>query len=367
MDLEAFRQLFPVCKKSCYLNNAAESPMNLAVKQALDDYTSIVINEPYNKKSPRIAVRQGCAALLGGDSADWALVSSTGHGIGMMARGYPWQKGDNVVLPALEHWNNTFPWLALQAQGVDVRLVSPGSDERVDPSRIDAAIDSRTRIVATAAVRFNTGFRADLKRLSDIAHAKGALFLVDAIQAAGVCPINVINDGIDILSAAAFKWLLGLPGSGALYVNAKARELIEPTMPGMFAAEDSYSELRYFNDARRYETGTIAYPLFHAWTAGLDLLEEIGIPNIHSRVLELTGHLIDGLRSRDIAITSPVDDPAERSAIVTMSLGDETANVALVERLASKGIIVAIRDGRVRISPNFYNTEEEIDRLVAAL
>lgn len=367
MNIDALRKVFPVCKKSCYLNNAAESPMNLAVKQALDDYSSIVINEPFNKKSPRAAVRQGCAALLGGDSADWALVSSTGHGIGMMAAGYPWQKGDNVVLPALEHWNNTFPWLALQAQGVDVRLVPPGPDERVDPNRIDAAIDGRTRIVASAAVRFNTGFRADLKRLSDIAHAKGALFLVDAIQAAGVCPIHVIDDGIDILSAAAFKWLLGLPGSGALYVNAKSRALIEPSMPGMFAAEDSFSELRYFGDARRYETGTIAYPLFHAWTAGLDLLKEIGIPNIHSRVLELTNHLIVGLRSKNITIVSPVDEPAERSAIVTMSLGDAAANAALVERLAAKSVIVALRDGRVRISPNFYNTEEEIDRLIAAL
>jgi selenocysteine lyase/cysteine desulfurase len=362
-----WRALFPVTEKTVFLNNAAESPLNLRTKAALDEYTSLALESPHLKQSPRQPVRERCARLYGGQPLDYALVGSTGLGIGMAARGFPWQKGDNVVLPADEHWNNTFPWLALGELGVDVRLVEPGKDERVTPESMAEKMDGRTRMVACAAVRFNTGFRADLKAISNLAHDRGALFLVDAIQGAGVYPIDLMDLNIDIMAAAGFKWQLGLPGSGFLYINPRARERIRPTLPGMFAAESHFRRLSYLPDARRYETGTFAYPLFHAWTAGLDLLAEIGIPTIHARVLALTDRLIAGLRDKKVPIASPVDRPEERSAIVTFTLGSPDKNQALVEKLAAQNIIVALRDGRVRVSPNFYNNEAEIDTFLDAL
>ncbi|MBU0936807.1 MAG: aminotransferase class V-fold PLP-dependent enzyme [Spirochaetes bacterium] len=367
MDIDAARSLFPVCENFTYLNNAAESPMNLLVKKALDDYVDQALTRPQEKQSPRDGVRRRCAALFGGAAEDYALVTSTGVGIGLVARGFPWRPGDNVVLPADEHWNNTFPWLALRPLGVEVRLVEPEADERVPVAKMAAAIDDRTRIVATAAVRFTSGFRADLPRLSALAHAKGALFLVDAIQAAGVCPLDVAADGIDIMAAAGFKWLLGQPGCGFLYLNAKARGLVEPLLPGMFAAVNDFRRLEYYDDARRYETGTFAYPLFHAWTAGLDLLAAVGIPNIHRRVMELTSYLAARLAGSALQVVTPMDFEAERSAIVTCTSGNAGADKALVQQLADRNVIVALRDGRVRISPNFFNTEADIDQLVEEL
>lgn len=364
---ESLRALFPVTEKTTFLNNAAESPLNLRTKAALDEYTQLALEAPHLKQSPRKPVRERCARLYGGLSSDYALVGSTGLGIGMVAQGYPWQKGDNVVLPADEHWNNTFPWLTLQEKGVEVRLVEPGSDERITPDSLAEKIDSRTRIVACAAVRFNTGFRADLKAIGTLAHDRGALFLVDAIQAAGVCPLRVDEAGIDIMAAAGFKWQLGLPGTGFLYITPGARERIRPTLPGMFAAENHFRKLAYLPDARRYETGTFAYPLFQAWTAGLDLLAEIGIETIHARILSLTDRLTIGLRDKKHLIASPVDRLEERSAIVTFTLGAPEKNKALVEKLAAQSIIVALRDGRVRVSPNFYNSEDEIDAFLNAL
>jgi len=287
--------------------------------------------------------------------------------MGIVAAGYPWQPGDNLVLPADEHWNNTFPWLALRERGVDVRLVAVDEQQRVDPQAIAAQVDDHTRILATAAVRFNTGFRADLKRLSAIAHHYGALFAVDGIQGAGVFPLRVEEEGIDILSCAGFKWLLGMPGTGFLYANRQAQEIIRPVLPGMFAAEDNTRELRYFPDARRFETGTLAYSLFYSWIAGLDLLKEVGLEAIHARVLALTDHLIAGLRAKNMVIVSPVETPAERSAIISFTLGSAQANRELCDRLQAQNIIVALRDGRIRVSPNFFNTEAEIDRLLQAL
>ena len=272
-----------------------------------------------------------------------------------------------MVVPADEHWNNTFPWLALREQGVECRLVLPDQDQRVDPRAVAAMVDGKTRMLATTAVRFDTGFRADLKALSSIAHEKGALFVVDGIQAAGVCPIEVNEDGIDVLACAGFKWLLGMPGTGFLYVNERARELIRPVLPGMYAAEHDTRNLHYHSDARRYETGTLAYSLIHAWTAGLEILSEVGVSRIHDRVIDLTDVLIAGLGAKGITVVSPVEKVGERSAIISFTLGSEDANKGLYEKLMAQRIIVALREGRIRVSPNFFNTEEDIDRFLGQL
>jgi len=346
------------------LNNAAESPLNVRVHRRLQEYLALASEEPQKKPSVRRPVREALSGLFGGDPDEYALVTSTGVGIGIAASGYPWQEGDNVVVPADEHWNNTFPWLALRERGVDCRLVPPDQNQRVDPKAVAAMVDGNTRMLATTAVRFDTGFRADLKALSSIAHEKGALFVVDGIQAAGVCPIEVNEDGIDVLACAGFKWLLGMPGTGFLYVNQRARELIRPVLPGMYAAEHNMRNLHYHSDARRYETGTLAYSLFHSWTAGLEILAEIGIARIHERVLGLTDQIIAGLFGMGIALVSPVESVEERSAIISFTLGSEDANKGLFEKLMSQNIIVALREGRIRVSPNFFNTEDDIERFL---
>lgn len=367
MDIATLRTLFPVTQKSVYLNNAAESPLNTRVQHKLEEYLKLAAEEPHNKPPVREIVREKLSQIFGGTVDQYALVTSTGVGIGIVASGYPWQKGDNLVLPIDEHWNNTFPWLALRERGVEVRLVPVGEDQRVDPDQVAALVDKNTRILSTAAVRFNTGFRTDLRLLSEIAHDKGALFMVDGIQGAGVFPINVTAEGIDILACAGFKWLLGMPGTGFLYVNKIAQEKIGAVLPGMFAAENNSRELHYLPDARRYETGTIAYSLFHAWTAGLEILQEVGISDIHARVLELTDQIIAGMRSKNIKIVTPVEKMSERSAIISFTLGSETANHEGYKKLGRHNIQVAPRDGRIRVSPNFFNTEEEIDRFLALL
>lgn len=367
MNSAAARALFPVTENVVFLNNAAESPLNIRSRQRLEEYLALAMHAPHKKPPVRHALRAMLSELFGGLPNEYALVTSTGVGVGIAAGGYPWKKGDNVVVPADEHWNNTFPWLALREQGVDVRLAPVDTNQRVDLDQLASLVDHRTCILACAAVRFNTGFRADLPAISQIAHAHGALFLVDATQGAGVFPIHVDECGIDLLACAGFKWLLGMPGTGFLYANPSAQQKIRPLLPGMFAAEDNTRELHYFHDARRYETGSIAYSLFHAWTAGLEILKEVGIEQIHARVLELTDRIIAGLRARKMAILSPVDQPQERSAIISFSVGSSAENKAVSERLVAQGIVVALRDGRVRVSPNFYNSEDEIDRFLRAL
>jgi selenocysteine lyase/cysteine desulfurase len=135
----------------------------------------------------------------------------------------------------------------------------------------------------------------------------------------------------------------------------------------MSAAEHDFRELNFHRDARRYETGTMAYSLFHAWIAGLDLLREVGVDNISNRVLELTDRIIAGLRSKDIAIVSPLERKSERSAILAFTLGTEDSNRALHDHLKTNNILTALRDGHVRVSPNFFNTANEIDQFIDLL
>ena len=367
MDVAAIRRQFPVTERMVFLNNAAESPLSLPVRRRLDEYLDQAACAPDKRPPARNPVRPLLSRLLGGAADEYALVTSTGVGLGLAAAGYPWVPGDNVVVPAGEHWNNTFPWLALRTRGVDVRVVPLRADQRLDPAQVAERVDERTRMVAAAAVNHLTGFRADLRRLSDIAHGCGALFVVDGVQAAGVVPLNVDDDGIDVLAGAGFKWLLGLHGTGYVYVRSGAWDRIHPVLPGMFAAEDNLHELRWLPGAQRYETGSLAYALFHAWTAGLEMILEIGVPAIHARVLDLTLRLVSGLRSRALTVISPAAHPGERSAIVTFTTASPEANRALHARLGEQGIGISLRGGLCRVSPSFYNTEAEIDGLLAAL
>jgi selenocysteine lyase/cysteine desulfurase len=239
------------------------------------------------------------------------------------------------------------------------------------PLRFSAIVDARPRVVATAHVSFSSGFRCDLARLSALVKARNAeaLLVVDGIQGAGACPLNLAEDGVDVYAAGGFKWLLGMPGTGFLFVRASAQARIAPSAPGMFAADqDVTAAVAYHGDARRYEGGSIAYALFHAWTAGHALLRELGVARIHARNLALTSQLLRGLAGKPhVRVLSPISSPGARSQIVVLTLGSAERNEAAVRALLAAGVVVALRAGNVRVAPNFFNEEAEIERLLELL
>ncbi len=184
---------------------------------------------------------------------------------------------------------------ALESLGVEIRFAKLNEDASIDPRAIEELIDHNTRVVAVAAVRFNSGFRPNLSKISEIAHSKNALFILDAAQGAGMVPIDVVKDGIDIMAGCGFKWLLGMHGTGFLYVSNRVVKKIQPVLPGMYAAEIAYDTLSYYEDARKFETGTLAYPLFNAWSAGIKLLLSIGILTVYKKEIENTTLITNGI------------------------------------------------------------------------
>ena len=361
MDITKIRTLFPVTKEAIYLNSASQSPLNTCVQNKLEAYLKTEITFEGKKGFNRDDIRIPLANLLGGSSEEYTLTTSTGVGLGMIAQGIDFKKGDNIIIPEKEHWNNAFPWLHLEKKGVEIRFVKLNKDNSLNPKAIERLIDNKTRVVAVAAVRFNSGFRPNLGEISKIAHAENALFVVDAAQGAGMVPINVDKDGIDIMAGCGFKWLLGMHGTGFLYVSNRVVKMIQPVLPGMYAAHIKYDKLSYYEDARKFETGTLAYSLFTAWSAGLELLLSIGVHTIYEKALENTTLIINGLLKNNYNLITPIKNKEERSAIVHFYANSYEKTNELFSKLKAHKVLVTLQGENIRVSPNFFTTKEEIE------
>ncbi len=360
MNIEQIRSLFPITKQAVYLNSASHSPLNILVYDRLQAHLKTELNPVGKKAFNRDSTRVLLSKLVGGSPEEYALVTSTGVGIGIVAQGVDLKKGDNIVIPEHEHWNNSFPWLQLQKKGVEIRFVKLNEDNSIDPEAFENLVDYNTRVVTIAAVRFNSGFRPDLYAIGEIAHKRGALFIVDAAQAAGMIPIDVEKDQIDVMAGCGFKWLLGMHGTGFLYVSKRVVKMINPVLPGMFAAENHFDKLSYYDDSRRFETGTIAYSLFDAWSAGLELLLDVGIKDIYDKALENTDLLIDGFHEKGYQIVTPTKKREERSAIVHFNTGSFETTKKLYQKLIDEKVLVTLQADNIRVSPGFFTTKEEI-------
>ena len=367
MDITKIRSLFPITKEATYLNSASQAPLNTCVQSKLEAYLKSEVTFKGKKGFNRDDIRIPLSNLLGGSSEEYALTTSTGVGLGMIAQAIDFKKGDNIIIPEKEHWNNAFPWLNLENKGVAIRFAKLNKDNSLDPEAIEKLIDCRTRVVAIAAVRFNSGFRPNLSKISKIAHSKNALFVVDAAQGAGMVPIDVVKDGIDIMAGCGFKWLLGMHGTGFLYVSNRIVKMIQPVLPGMYAAHISYDELSYYEDARKFETGTLAYSLFTAWSAGLELLHSIGIDTVYKKALENTALIINGLLKNNYNLVTPIKNKEERSAIVHFYANSFTATKTLFKKLKKHKVMVTLQGENIRVSPNFFTTKKEIEVFLSLL
>lgn len=360
MTLQQIRALFPVTHQATYLNCASQAPLNTLGNERLQAFLETQTNPLKKKGFDRNKVREPLSKILGGTPDEYALTTSTGVGLGMVAQGLDLKAGDNIVLPEREHWNNAFPWLQLEKKGVEIRLAKVNADNSIDPEAIGALIDQNTRVVTIASVRFNSGFRPNLRAIGKLAHEKGALFVVDAAQGAGMIPIDVERDQIDVLSGCGFKWLLGLHGTGFLYVSKRVVKTIHPVLAGMYAAEKTYDELSFHDDARKFETGNLAYALFDAWIAGLQLVLEVGVDHIYEKALDNTDLLIKGLKEKGYQIITPTRSREERTAILHFNTGSAHTTKVLFEKLKAHKVLVTLQGENIRVSPNFFTSEEEI-------
>jgi selenocysteine lyase/cysteine desulfurase len=370
MDWTAFRAHFPVTAHWAFFDHAAVCPIPDVAVAALTEYgRRIAENGLADVRfwADRVSqVRELARRLVNAPSADdIAFIPNTTAGIGLVAEGFPWQPGDNVVLASEEYPSNQYPWLNLAPRGVEVRSVS-SRHNRVEIDDVRAAMTDRTRVLAMSFVQFGSGFRADLDALGELCQGRSVFFFVDAIQGLGAFPLDVQKTPIDALAADGHTWLLGPEGAGIAYFRRESIDRLRPIGVGAHSVVNpfDYSTIDYRPrpHAGRYEGGALNLPGITALGASLDLLLTAGIESVACRVLELTDYLCEKAPAVGLEVFSSRSGSV-RSGIVSLARPG-TDPKAILKACRAAGVIVNVRAGRVRVSPHAYNTEAEIDRFL---
>lgn len=369
---DEFRRQMPVASRWAYLDHAAVAPWTAPARDALRAWADdLAANGDTNWPAwaRRLEhLRAAAARLLGATHEEIALVRNTTEGINLVAEGFPWRDGDNLVTLADEFPSNLYPWMNLASRGVETRRVAAAAG-RVRLEDLAAACDARTRLVAVSWVNYASGWRQDLEALCELAHRRGALLCIDGIQGLGVFPLDVRQTPIDFLSADGHKWLLGPEGAGIFYLRREHLDLLRPLGVGwnsvVQANDFSHIELNLKSSAARYEGGTYNLGGLLALGASLDVLLALGIENIAARVLEITELACQRLAGIGATIAS-CREPPHASGIVAFELPGRVPADAR-KRCLEAGVALGVRGGRLRISPHAYNNSDDIERLAAAL
>jgi len=373
MEIAEARKLFPVTRHYAYLNHASISPLStrvaLAMAQVVVDFREHGGMNEERWMEQVEEVRKLVARLINARPEEIALTPNTSHGLIIVANGLDWQEEDNIVTAETEFPANVYPWVHLKRLGVETRF-APAREGRILVEDVAGMMDERTRLVALSFVEFGTGYRNDLAAIGELCRKRGVLFSVDAIQGLGALPLDVRTCRVDFLSAGGPKWLMGPEGTGIFYCREELIERLTPALIGWRSVVDRDDYYRYDSpllpDARRFEPGTRNIPGLVGLGASLETLLEVGIPRIEEQVLALTDHLIEGLEARGYEVATPHERREERSGIVAFQHKEHPVD-GLYRRLMEADVVVSLRGGTIRVSPHFYNVEEELDRLLEAL
>ncbi len=368
-DFSSYRKEFPVCEHSVYLNHAGVSPTSKRVRDAVTAWMDRlvergVLDEPMWEKEAEDC-RARFANLIHASPDEITFVRNTSHGLALVAEGLDWRDGDRIaVATELEYPSNVYPWKHLAHRGVEVDPVE-AVQGTVTARAIESVLQPKTRLVAVSSTQYATGAVTDLDAVGRLCRDRGLLFCVDGIQTLGALEMDVKKTGIHFLPADSHKWLLGMPGVGALFVDRDVIEQVRPVLVGWKSTTDAWNfdraHFELLTDARKFEEGSPPYALIAGLNAAIGLLEEVGIPVVARRIEGLIDRLAEGL-SQVGAEVGPL--PEQRHHILTFTHPGCDGN-ELLHRLEEKGFVLSLRRGRLRVSPHFYNTEEEIDRLVA--
>lgn len=370
---------FPILRKWHFFNHAGVCPIPKVTADAMRAYCEqseasayLAVNWYQQIEQLRIL----SAELINAERDEIAFVKNTSEGLSIVASGIDWQWGNQIVTTAVEYPANVYPWMeVVRNHGCKLVQVPEETDDkgkRVVPTDkiLEAANDPRCRIVSLSHVEYASGQRHDLARIGQFCRDNKKLFCVDAIQTIGACPVDVKAMNIDYLSADGHKWMLGPEGAGIFFCR---RELIERTRPLMVGWMNVVNASDYGNydytlrsDAQRFECGTYNVPGLLGLFASLQLIKSIGISSIFDRLKLLTDRLIDGLANKGYPVISSRRF-GQWSGIVSFTSPKQKPEEIWLKLRKEHQTEIAVREGRLRVSPHFYNTEEQIDRLLGLL
>ncbi|MEB4781523.1 aminotransferase class V-fold PLP-dependent enzyme [Paenibacillus jamilae] len=367
---QSYRQLFPVLSSHIHVGSCSQGAISRPVSAAIEEYHRSLLQHGHNGdlSMARLEEARGhFAKLIGAEPDEIAVLSSASEAIAGVATALPYVPGKEEIVYA----DTDFPTVGhiWQAQEMfrDHICCIPSTEGEVTLEQYEEHVTENTALIMVSHVNYTNGFQQDLKSIAHIAHRNQALLFIDAYQSAGMIPIDVKAMGIDMLVAGARKYMLGIPGVAFLYISKERIERFKPRLTG-WLGQESASRFDIAHPvpaagARRFETGLPSFISIFAANAALKLLLEIGVTNIQTYMNELLDFSIEYGRSKGLHIRIP-----DEGGTLPSLLAVEVADVSAVERrLRSRNMIVSARKDVIRVAPHFYNTAEEVRRVLDEL
>ena len=359
-----YRNEFPIFRDRIYLNTCSLGALGDRARRKVAEFLDVwqargaaAWYDVWWEALGELRARYG--RIIGAQPTEIALAPSVSVAVAAVASALDYARRPKVVITALDFPTVAYQWLAKRPLGVEVVVVESPDQVSVPVEAIARVVDDRTALVVTSHVYFTSGAIQDIAAVAEVAHRHGALCLIDAYQSVGQVPVNVAATGVDFLIAGGLKWLLGGTGIVFCYVRQGLVSGLAPTIAGWFGHRDQFTFepriLDFHDDARRFELGTPSLAAVYAQLGGLEYIEEIGVPAIRRVTSLLTEDLVAragaaGLRPK-VAVTAEA-----RSGIVMLPAADPPA---AVRHLAAGGIVADARPGHVRLSPFFYNVQDD--------
>jgi selenocysteine lyase/cysteine desulfurase len=322
-----------------------------------------------------VRLRLALARLIGAAAEEIVLGNSASYGLHLLANGYPWRPGDEVLLVRGDFPSDILPWLALERQGVEVRTIEPAL-HLPTPDELSANITPRTRLFCSSWVHSFSGVTADISALGKTCQSSGITFVVNASQALGARTLRVSDVAVDAITGAGFKWLCGPYGTGFCWMKPallrslefnQAYWLAEMTATDLGQAQLDLRQREGPPTARTFDVfGTANFFNFKPWAAALEYLLQQGIHRIADHDQRLVSFFIDGLNVDTYELLSPREGPA-RSTLILVSHRDPKRNEEVYELLKQQRIDIAYRRGKLRFAPHLYNTEADLAAALALL
>lgn len=370
-DWRAFRACFPTLEDKAYLASGSYGLLSRQVEAAFRRYLDDRIDKGADWGgwvARADAVRAGMADLLNAGPDEIAVTASASAGINSLASALDLSGVRNkVVVSNFEFPTGAQIWHAQEPRGAVVEHVPEAPDGSIPLEHFERAIDARTKLVQVTHVCYRNGQRLDVAAIAKIAHARGAMVLLDCFQSVGALGVDVKALGVDFAVGGMLKYLLGTAGIGFLYADRARIAGLTPTVGGWFAQADTNAMDIFANtpapSAARFQAGTPPVVNCYAAEAGIDLIRGIGVAAIEARIREVTGEAMDQLMDAGCRLATPREDERRGPQVAIRSRDAAT----LTERLAKRGVVTSWRDGNVRAMFHAYNDASDVGALIEGL
>jgi cysteine desulfurase / selenocysteine lyase len=366
---------FPVTREKIFLAHAGVCALPRRVAQAISDCaTGGTLGDQEAFVMHRLNdARHAGAKLLNCQPDEVSLVGPTSLALSFVAAGLNFRKGDNVLIYHDDYPSNVYPWLALAAKGVQVRLLNTRGLGAIRVVDVQGQVDENTRLVALASCHFISGHRLEHDVIGKFLRDRGILFCLDAIQTVGAFPTTV--EHVDFLAADAHKWLLGPCAAGIFYVRRDLQEKLNPPVYGWHNVRNpnfvAQEKIEFRGGAAKFEAGTHNLVGLLGLVAAMELALEIGVDNIAAELARKRAWLVPALQAKGFSVLNPAPKPETAGGITSFfQPGKDLA--PLHKKLAEAGVIASLRTDRqgqnyIRLAPHFYNTDAELHRVVELL